>query len=709
MVRTMAVVAMLAGIVIMGVGCRNKPPAIPAKPAGPTLLSPGDTGAYRSVTTDPNRDRVLYIWDWADGSMDTTQLMRSGDTVWVRHVWNDEGSYAVRVRAKDERGNFSPDWSDTLMVEVAISVNRPPVADRPVGPDSGWVGEWQVFKAVAVDPNGDSVKIKFIWDEGQTGLVSELVGSGDTVIDSVRYFYRGIKNIRCVAWDKNGLMSDTSPAKQFYALQENTAPYPPVVSGPRRGVANGPFYRFYAVGVDPQGDRIRYKFIFSDGSVSDWTPFGPSGHQGKDSIRFNQPGTYYVRAITQDSLGLISDTSAPVAFEVVTEGNILWQIPIDEFISSPALSAVNTGQEFRPALVVGGTDARMFAFDPYQCETLYIQVGDGTWEEFWASPAIGSDNTVYIGNENGKLLAFASSGNLKWAFPDTMSLNGISASAAIDGNFIYVATGGMEIYKLEDNGAGYSVLWSYRLAEEVLSSPVITPAGEVVVVDDSGYVTRLSSNGELIWRYWVNGGVTSSPAVDNQGNIYFGTDQGELIAVSANGALLWRYQPPDTNDILSSPVIDYDGNIYFGCNDGYLYKLNAGGNFVWRTQIQANAALSSTPALTADGVVYVLSPVDSVREKLVAVNAGSGAQLWETMLPQSLNMRLGNKPHPHPLSMDILPSPVIDRYGIIYVTTEIGSIYAIAGRPQGTLMSSDWPMFRHDARHTGKFGTQWRR
>ncbi|MGB9742592.1 MAG: PQQ-binding-like beta-propeller repeat protein [bacterium] len=709
MVKKPMILVVLAGIVLAGIGCRNKPPAIPAKPAGPTLLSPGDTGRYRSVTTDPNRDRVLYIWDWADGSMDTTILMRSGDTVFISHIWNGEGIYGVRVRAKDEKGNFSPEWSDTLLVQVVIGANRPPVVGAPVGPDSGWVGEWQVFKAVAVDPDGDSVKVKFLWDEGQTSLVSSLVASGDTVIDSVRYFYRGIKNIRCVAWDKNGLISDTSPVKQFYAQQENTAPLVPLVNGPSRGVADGPFYRFYASAIDPQGDRVRYSFIYSDGTVSGWTPLGPSGHRGLDSHRFTQPGTYYVRAVAQDSLGLLSDTSAPFYFQVVTEGNIIWQMVIDEFVSSPALGMVNTGSEFRPALLIGGTDNRLFAFDPYQAETLYIQVGDGTWEEFWATPAVGSDGTVYIGNENGKLMAFSVSGNLKWVFPETVGVNGISASVAIDGSSIYLATEGKEFYKLEDRGATYSVVWSYPLSDEVFSSPSVMPDGRVVVVDDSGYVTCLAPDGTLSWRFFANASISSSPAVDGQGNIYFGTQEGNLVSVSASGGLRWIYCPVDTMDIVSSPVIDQQGNIYFGCNDGYLYKVNSNGGLEWRTLIQSNATITSSPALTVDGVVYIVSSVDSVTEKLVAVNAGSGAVLWETILRRSLSGRGGVKPQPRPLTLDLMPSPVIDRYGIIYLATENGGVYAVAGRPQGTVMPSDWPMFRHDAQRSGRFGSQWRR
>ncbi len=703
--RLVLITSILAGLIMVGVGCRNKPPKTPIKPIGPNLVRQGDTAVYLSVTVDPNLDKVLYIWDWGDGSFDTTVFKPSGDTTIGRHSWDSIGIYPVRVRAKDAKGKLSVDWSDTLNVRVIALEQLPPVVGAPIGPDSGWAGEWQVFKAVAVDPNNDSVKIKFLWDENQTSAVSALVASGDTVVDSVRYQYRGIKNIRCVAWDKTGLISDTSPIKRFVCLQENHAPYRPIVWGPRRGIPQGPYYRFYATSVDPDGDKIRYKFFWGDGASSEWTPLNPSGYKGMDSIVFTQTGTYYIRAVAQDSLGLTSDTSAPVAFEVVDEGTILWQTSIEEFVSSPALGTVNTGREARPALIIGCTDNRLFAFDLYQAETLYVQLGDGTWEGFFSSPAVNAEGTVYIGNENGRVFAFAPTGTFKWGFPETLSQYAFYSSPAVDGNIIYVAGEEGKVYKLRDNGNNYTELWSYQVFDEVISSPVILSDGRVVVIDDSGYVTCLTPEGNLSWQYFVNSGVTSSPAVDNYNNIYFGTEQGDLVALDPNGTPIWTYRVTSPqNDILSSPVIDQNGNVYFGCNDGYLYKLSPSGVLEWQYEVHPNAALTSTPVLTQDGVLYILSPGDSLSEKLCAINTGDGTLRWELILYTPTYRSGGAKPQPRRLSIDITPSPLVDRYGIIYVAGENGGVYAIAGRPEGTLMQSPWPMFRHDPRHTGKFG-----
>lgn len=704
MIKNAFLAAILIAVIIVGAGCRNKPPQIPVKPIGPAAVTLGDSAGYRSVTTDPNRDRVLYIWDWGDGKFDTSALLPSGDTVFTHHLWDSTGAYPVRVRAKDDKGNLSADWSDTLLVNVISGENRPPVVGAPIGPDSGWVGEWQVFKAVVTDPNGDSVQVKFLWDEGQTSLLSPLVGSGDTVTDSVRYFYRGAKNIRGVAWDKTGLISDTSPVKVFIALQENTAPPAPTVTGPNRGISSGPYYRFYARSIDPQGDRVRYKFIWGDGSESEWTSFLPSGGIGIDSVRFPSIGTYQVRAIAQDSLGLVSETSAVKQFTVVGEGEILWGLPGEEFFSSPALSQALRGNEIRPALLIGGTDEQFYAYDPYQAETLFVSAeGAGTWEEFLSSPAIGVDGTIYIGNENGRFYAFNTSGTIKWGFPETLSQDAFSSSAAIDGNTIYLAGEDKTLRKLQDNGTTWEEIWNYQLHTEVNSSPVILPDNRVVVVDDSGYVTCVTASGAPSWEYLLDAGVTSSPAVDQDGNIYIGTDQGNLVCISSDGTVRWTYHVPgEYNDINSSPVVDLEGNIYFGCDNGYVYKVNQSGSLEWNCEVWPNVSLSGTPALAADGVLYIAGTADSVTEKLCAIDITNGSKRWETTLTLSYDHN-NKRAKPRRLFIDLFPSPVLDQFGIIYLATAKG-VYAVAGRSSGYLMPSAWPMFRHDIHHTGRFG-----
>lgn len=93
------------------------PPEKPIKPAGPTQIKKGETYIYSTRTTDPDDDRVYYMWDWGDEFSDWLGPFDSGDTIEVDHTWEKRGTYEIKVRAKDVYGQGS-DWSDPLAIKV---------------------------------------------------------------------------------------------------------------------------------------------------------------------------------------------------------------------------------------------------------------------------------------------------------------------------------------------------------------------------------------------------------------------------------------------------------------------------------------------------------------------------------------------------------------------------------------------------------------
>ena len=107
--KSLLLTVSLLAVLVLVVGCPNKAPNIPAKPSGPDSVAINDSATYVSVTTDPNRDKVLYAFNWGDGTADTTALIKSGDTITQSHAWDAIGVYAVKVMAKDEKGKWSAD------------------------------------------------------------------------------------------------------------------------------------------------------------------------------------------------------------------------------------------------------------------------------------------------------------------------------------------------------------------------------------------------------------------------------------------------------------------------------------------------------------------------------------------------------------------------------------------------------------------------
>jgi len=105
----------------------NQPPNKPSTPCGPTNGDTGTSYTYICSTTDPDGDSISYLFDWGDGTYSSWEGPKSsGETAEATHSWSSQGSFGVRVKAKDEYGAESG-WSDPLSVSIPKSktINRP--------------------------------------------------------------------------------------------------------------------------------------------------------------------------------------------------------------------------------------------------------------------------------------------------------------------------------------------------------------------------------------------------------------------------------------------------------------------------------------------------------------------------------------------------------------------------------------------------------
>jgi len=96
-------------------------PNKPSRPLGPLSGKIGTTYSYSTSTTDPNGDQVYYWFDWGDGTNNGwIGPYNSGQEVIASHVWNEQGEYDIKVKAKDENYSESQ-WSDPLTVTIPKS------------------------------------------------------------------------------------------------------------------------------------------------------------------------------------------------------------------------------------------------------------------------------------------------------------------------------------------------------------------------------------------------------------------------------------------------------------------------------------------------------------------------------------------------------------------------------------------------------------
>lgn len=95
-------------------------PNTPDQPTGQVSGYTGTTYTYSSKTTDPNGDQVYYLWDWGDGSQSNwLGPQSSGSTASANHAYSSQGTFNVRVKAKDT-GGLESDWSPPLPVTMPL-------------------------------------------------------------------------------------------------------------------------------------------------------------------------------------------------------------------------------------------------------------------------------------------------------------------------------------------------------------------------------------------------------------------------------------------------------------------------------------------------------------------------------------------------------------------------------------------------------------
>jgi len=99
----------------------SQAPLKPNPPDGTASGAAGTEYTYYASTTDPDGGGISYIFDWGDGSYSGwVGPYDSGATAEAKHTWSSQGSYDIRVKAKDVHGAQS-DWSDSLPVKMPVN------------------------------------------------------------------------------------------------------------------------------------------------------------------------------------------------------------------------------------------------------------------------------------------------------------------------------------------------------------------------------------------------------------------------------------------------------------------------------------------------------------------------------------------------------------------------------------------------------------
>jgi outer membrane protein assembly factor BamB len=362
-------------------------------------------------------------------------------------------------------------------------------------------------------------------------------------------------------------------------------------------------------------------------------------------------------------LGLTSHAEAPQP-----EATNLWK-----FIFKSSLN-YNSSRS-TPAIAPDGTiyqptyDGTVYAITPAGAERWRFKAG----REIKSSPAIADDGTIYFGSRDWKCYALTPAGKLKWQFATGAWVDSSPAVAA-DGT-IYFGAWDKIFYALKPDG---TLKWKFTTGGIVDSSPAIAADGTVYFGSHDKKLYALNPDGTVRWTFLTGGIINSSPAIGAEGTIYFCSLDGNLYALNPAGTKQWQYHTG--GGLESSPVLDESGNVYLPVNQSTLSFSKTGERRgFWPSALQ----LEFPPAIVT-GRVYVSRPwrtLDGIQEDFQF--------LWVANF-----------------SDNVTAAPMVDEQGIIYICANT-SLNAV--RPPGGLFppaKSSWPLFRANARHTGRVGSR---
>ena len=170
------------------------------------------------------------------------------------------------------------------------------------------------YNSSAVDPDGDSVRLRFDWGDGSLSPWSDLVSSGTSV--AMSHAWTNISNylVRVIAQDTNGSNSSWSETLTVMISQVPSEGFPPVgtFNIPGNASVNHSMVFDASGSFDPDGSIQSYVWDFGDGTT------------GVGSIvvhTYESPGEYTVTLTVTDNAGMTYSSSQMVRITSSSEAS----------------------------------------------------------------------------------------------------------------------------------------------------------------------------------------------------------------------------------------------------------------------------------------------------------------------------------------------------------------------------------------------------
>ncbi len=188
----------------------NDPPETPVIPVGETDCYQYVEYTYETSTNDPNGHDVKYGFDWnGDDTVDYwTNFYDSGETLSVDYMFEDSGTYELKVKAKDTKDEESS-FSEPLIVTVN-SNSRPLKPEKPTGTAEGRRGETYTYTTKTTEPDDEELYYLFSWGDGTSNGWLGPYDSDVEVSSDKSWSSQGDYEIKVKAKDAHGAESEWS-------------------------------------------------------------------------------------------------------------------------------------------------------------------------------------------------------------------------------------------------------------------------------------------------------------------------------------------------------------------------------------------------------------------------------------------------------------------------------------------------------------------
>ena len=207
----------------------NETPTVPVlSGTGAQIL--GTAYVVGLSSTDPQADQINYFVMMDSNSTTNTQSFGPFGPytggINLSHIYPSAGSYCVKSRAVDTKGNSSA-WSGCHNVTIT-SATPPATPETPTipvltGTRAATVGTAYVLSIYATDPQTDQIKYEVSYDPAYGNWTSQLYNSGLTLNLSIPYNTAGSYCIKVRAIDTKSNTSAYSACHTVVVSAANTA------------------------------------------------------------------------------------------------------------------------------------------------------------------------------------------------------------------------------------------------------------------------------------------------------------------------------------------------------------------------------------------------------------------------------------------------------------------------------------------------------